>query len=60
MNSQRFRAAAASATASKSARSIRLNSKDRAQYILLMMLKNKIALVTGGSQGLMNNTLKMV
>ena len=28
------------------------NSKDRAQYILLMMLKNKIALVTGGSQGI--------
>jgi len=25
-----------------------------------MMLKKKIALVTGGSQGLMNNTLKMV
>ena len=56
MNSQRFRAAAA--TASKSARSIRLNSKDRAQYILLMMLKKKIALVTGRSQGLMNNTFR--
>ncbi len=58
MNSQRFRAAAASTTASKSARSIRLNSKDRAQYILLMMLKKKIALVTGRSQGLMNNTFR--
>jgi len=56
MNSQRFRRAAA--TASKSARSIRLNSKDRAQYILLMMLKKKIALVTGRSQGLMNNTFR--